>query len=93
MVVLKFKKNKNIYPERENYWFNVNYYLLFFYIHLNEKNELEILFPLLEKNGILIIDDYGFWKGARKAVDEYLENKDVTMFKIDFTGRMIINSK
>tara|TARA_B100000475_G_C14948006_1_gene294490 strand:- start:72 stop:848 length:777 start_codon:yes stop_codon:yes gene_type:complete len=57
------------------------------------KKELEVLFPLLEKNGILIIDDYGFWKGARKAVDEYFENKNVTMFKIDFTGRMIINSK
>ena len=56
------------------------------------KKELEVLFPLLEKNGILIIDDYGFWKGARKAVDEYFMNKNVTMFKIDFTGRMIINS-
>ncbi len=56
------------------------------------KKELEILFPLLEKNGVLIIDDYGFWKGARKAVDEYFKNKNVTMFKIDFTGRMIINS-
>tara|TARA_B110000196_G_scaffold152362_1_gene131231 strand:- start:856 stop:1632 length:777 start_codon:yes stop_codon:yes gene_type:complete len=56
------------------------------------KKELEILFPLLEKNGILIIDDYGYWKGARKAVDEYFLNKKVTMFKIDFTGRMIINS-
>ena len=56
------------------------------------KKELEILFPLLEKNGILIIDDYGFWKGARKAVDEYFLNKNITMFKIDFTGRMIINS-
>ena len=56
------------------------------------KKELEILFPLLEKNGVLIIDDYGFWKGARKAVDEYFENKNVTIFKIDFTGRMIINS-
>ena len=56
------------------------------------KKELEVLFPLLEKNGILIIDDYGFWKGARKAVDEYFENKNGTMVKIDFTGRMIINS-
>ena len=56
------------------------------------KKELEVLFPLLEKNGILIIDDYGYWEGARKAVDEYFLNKKVTMFKIDFTGRMIINS-
>ena len=26
-------------------------------------------------------------------ISEYFENKNVTMFKIDFTGRMIINSK
>ena len=57
------------------------------------KKELEILFPLLEKNGILIIDDYGYWQGARKAVDEFFKDKNVTMFKIDSTGRMIINSK
>ena len=57
------------------------------------KKELEILYPLLEKNGILLIDDYGYWQGARKAVDEFFKNKKVTMFKIDFTGRMIINSK
>ena len=57
------------------------------------KKELEILYPLLEKNGILLIDDYGYWQGARKAVDEFFKDKKVTMFKIDFTGRMIINSK
>lgn len=56
------------------------------------KIELEILFPLLEKNGILIIDDYGYWQGAKKAVDEYFKDKQFTMFKIDFTGRLIIKS-
>ena len=56
------------------------------------KKELEVLFPLLEKNGILILDDYGFWKGHRKAVDEYFSDKKVTIFKIDFNGRMVINS-
>src|SRR5258708_6446874 len=35
------------------------------------KHELIHLFPRLSKNGILIIDDYGAWAGARKAVDEY----------------------
>jgi len=35
------------------------------------KHELEQLYPRLAKGGILIIDDYGFWQGARKAVDEY----------------------
>lgn len=33
--------------------------------------ELEILYPLLSKHGVLIVDDYGHWEGARKAVDEY----------------------
>lgn len=56
------------------------------------KIELEKLYPLLQKNGILIIDDYGYWKGARKAVDEYFLNKNVVMFKIDFTGRIIIKN-
>lgn len=35
------------------------------------RHELEQLYPRLAKGGILIIDDYGFWQGARKAVDEY----------------------
>jgi len=56
------------------------------------KIELEVLFPLLENNGILIIDDYGCWKGAKKAVDEYFLNKKFTMFKIDITGRFIIKN-
>lgn len=56
------------------------------------KKELEILFPRLSKNGILIIDDYGHWKGARKAVDEYFEDKDIVKHFIDFSCRMIIKT-
>ena len=33
--------------------------------------ELQILWPLLVAGGVLILDDYGHWDGARKAVDEY----------------------
>ena len=44
------------------------------------KAELEILFPRLSKNGILIIDDNVHWKGARKAVVEYFFNKNVTSY-------------
>ena len=55
------------------------------------KIELEILFPKLEKNGILIIDDYGTYKGARKAVDEYFKKKAFLIY-IDHTCRLLIKN-
>ncbi|WP_415320606.1 TylF/MycF/NovP-related O-methyltransferase [Candidatus Pelagibacter sp. Uisw_092] len=54
------------------------------------KKELEILYPKLVKGGILIIDDYGQWKGSKKAVDEYFKNENVIKHFIDFSCRMII---
>jgi O-methyltransferase len=39
---------------------------------------------------LLIIDDYGYWKGSKKAVDDYFKNKNLNLFKIDFTGRYLI---
>ena len=40
------------------------------------KHELTHLFPLLSHKGVIIIDDYGYWQGAKKAVDEHiLENE------------------
>jgi hypothetical protein len=35
------------------------------------KAELETLYPRLSVGGVLIIDDYGCWAGARRATDEY----------------------
>jgi O-methyltransferase len=55
------------------------------------KHELTHLFPLIEKKGVLIIDDYGAWQGAKKAVDEYFAGSDYTyLHRIDWTGRMLI---
>ena len=54
------------------------------------KIELEILYPLLSKNGVLIIDDYGCWEGARKAVDEYFSNSKIWLNFIDHSSRVII---
>jgi O-methyltransferase len=34
-------------------------------------HELNHLYPRLQQGGVLIIDDYGAYQGARKAVDEY----------------------
>lgn len=56
------------------------------------KHELLHLFPLLSPGGILIIDDYGHWDGARKAVDEFLAAQPVPYFlnRIDYTGRLLV---
>lgn len=56
------------------------------------RHELIHLFPLLVPGGVLIIDDYGFWKGARKAVDEYFKEYKVPILlgRIDDTGRIAI---
>jgi hypothetical protein len=40
------------------------------------RKELEILYPLVVPGGIIIIDDYYYWTGSRKATDEYLSNLD-----------------
>ena len=54
--------------------------------------ELNILYPRLSHNGCLIIDDYGHWRGSRKAVDEYFDRigKRPFLHPIDNTGRIAI---
>ena len=52
------------------------------------RHELIHLFPRLVRGGVVIIDDYGFWKGAKKAVDEYFEENNILILlnRIDTTG-------
>src|SRR5271166_1317432 len=58
--------------------------------------ELEAYYPNLQPSGVLIIDDYGHWEGARRAVDEYFETRRVSgtgypfFNRIDYTGRIAI---
>ena len=40
-------------------------------------------YPKLVRGGILIIDDYGFFSGSKKAVDEFLEDKNTFFFPVD----------
>lgn len=56
------------------------------------KHEMEHLYPLLVSKGILIIDDYGFWKGSKKAVDEYLQQHQIPLMlhRMDETGRSAV---
>ena len=53
------------------------------------KHEMDHLFPKLVKGGILIIDDYGDWEGARKAVDEYLSTNNIRMMLTRVNGSVI----
>lgn len=55
--------------------------------------ELETLYPLLQPGGVLIIDDYGQWQGARRAVEEYFRNHgSLCLWPIDATGRFAIKT-
>jgi hypothetical protein len=56
------------------------------------RHEMIHLFPRLVKGGVLIIDDYGHWQGARKAVDEYLDENNIKIMlaRIDYTGRIAV---
>lgn len=54
--------------------------------HASTKVELEVLYPRLQSGGIMIIDDYGHWPGARKAVDDYFGGWKYEMNKIDYTA-------
>ena len=56
------------------------------------KKELEVLFPRLQPNGVLIVDDYGYFAGSKKAVDEYFKDKFVFKHNIDKSIRLIIKT-
>jgi hypothetical protein len=57
-------------------------------------HELKHLYPQLARGGVLIVDDYGHWDGARRAVDEYFSSDapPILLTRIDYTGRMGIKS-
>lgn len=56
------------------------------------RHEIEHLFPRLSDRGVLIIDDYGHWQGARLAIDEYFTSRRIPILlnRIDYTGRIAI---
>ena len=57
--------------------------------YASTKVELEALYPRLSIGGVLILDDYGWWDGARRAVEEYFANRPRPMLSYtDVTGRV-----
>lgn len=53
-------------------------------------HELSHLYPRLAVGGILLIDDYGKYKGATEAVDKYFRENKIKMLlnRIELQGRM-----
>jgi hypothetical protein len=60
--------------------------------YASTKHELQHLYPRLASSGVLILDDYGFWQGARQAVDEYVAANGVQLLlnRIDHTARIAV---
>lgn len=65
------------------------------------RHELRHLYPRLSPGGVLLIDDYGWWEGARQAVDEWLAESGTPLLLLrmasgriavkpapEFTGRL-----
>jgi len=60
--------------------------------YASTRHELEQLYPLLVRGGVLLVDDYGYWRGARKATDEFLDTlrPRPLLHRIDYTGRICV---
>ena len=81
--VLKTLKDRSNLPERisvlrlDTDWYE------------STRAELEVLYPRLQVGGVIIVDDYGYWGGAKKAVDEYFtKHPKPLLHYVDHTGRM-----
>jgi predicted O-methyltransferase YrrM len=50
---------------------------------------LDNLYDRVSRGGVIQIDDYGHWEGARKAVDEFLHSRGLRprLRVLDYTGR------
>ncbi len=62
--------------------------------YASTKHELIHLFPNLSENAILLLDDYGYWKGQKEAVDEYFESigRKILLHRVDHSGRMMVKA-
>ncbi|HEX3989560.1 MAG TPA: TylF/MycF/NovP-related O-methyltransferase [Acetobacteraceae bacterium] len=61
-------------------------------LHRSTLHELVHLYPLLTVGGILMIDDYGAFQGARLATDQYIEANQLKLFlsRIDVSVRLAV---
>ncbi len=53
------------------------------------RHELRHLYPRLVSGGVLIVDDYGEWEGARLAVDEFLAELERDLLLVRVSGARV----
>jgi O-methyltransferase len=53
---------------------------------------LDSFYDKVVPSGVIQLDDYGYWKGARKAVDEFIEQRGIQapLQRLDYSGRFLI---
>jgi hypothetical protein len=53
---------------------------------------LDHLYDRVSTGGVIQIDDYGYWEGARRAVEDFFRERriDVRLERLDYTGRQFI---
>jgi O-methyltransferase len=54
------------------------------------RHELVHLYPRVAKGGVVIIDDYGHYAGAREAVDKYFASEPILLARVDYTCRVAV---
>ena len=55
------------------------------------RHELEHLYERVPSGGVLLIDDYGYWQGAREAADEFLERTRARLLLLPMaSGRIAV---
>ena len=56
--------------------------------------ELQVLYDRVQQGGVVILDDYGYWDGARSAVDEFFLSRNLQplVHVIDDTGRVFVKN-
>lgn len=49
---------------------------------------LEKFYDAVEPGGFVVLDDYGYWEGCRKAVDEFFQRRALRarLIQVDYTG-------
>jgi O-methyltransferase len=60
--------------------------------HESVKVCLDEFYDKVVPGGVIQFDDYGYWKGARRAIDEFFEKRRISpkLVRLDYSGRFLI---